>query len=56
MFSHLSSARALSRASHESRWQPGLADQPFHSEIFASGDEASGAALALVPPPVPHAG
>jgi protein ImuA len=47
MSSHLSFARALSRARHESRWRPGLADQPFHSEIFASGDEASAAGLAL---------
>lgn len=29
------------------RWRPGLKDQPFHSEIFASGQEASGAGLAL---------
>lgn len=29
------------------RWQPGLAPQPFHSEIFASANEASGAGLAL---------
>jgi protein ImuA len=28
------------------RWRPGLACSP-HSEVFASGDEASGAALAL---------
>ncbi|PKP62885.1 MAG: recA-like protein [Alphaproteobacteria bacterium HGW-Alphaproteobacteria-9] len=47
MSSHLSSARAVLRAPPESRWRPGLADQPFHSEIFASGDEASGAGLAL---------
>ena len=31
----------------ESRWRPGLAAQPFHSEIFASAAEASGAGLAL---------
>lgn len=31
----------------EARWRPGLADQPFHSEIFASAREASGAGLAL---------
>lgn len=29
------------------RWRPGLVGQPLHSEIFAQGDEASGAALAL---------
>ncbi|MFN3988655.1 MAG: recA-like protein [Erythrobacter sp.] len=29
------------------RWRPGLATQPLHSEIFASGCEASGAGLAL---------
>lgn len=37
---------ALSRA-REGRWKPGLADQPLHSEIFASGEDASGAGLAL---------
>ena len=31
----------------EMRWRPGLGDHPFHSEIFASGSEASGAGLAL---------
>ena len=31
----------------ETRWRPGLADQPFHSEIFSSGRDASGAGLAL---------
>jgi protein ImuA len=31
----------------ETRWRPGLADQPLHSEVFASADEASGAGLAL---------
>ncbi|MEL6485639.1 MAG: recA-like protein [Pseudomonadota bacterium] len=31
----------------EARWRPGLADQPLHSEIFASAREASGAGLAL---------
>ncbi len=31
----------------DGRWHPGLADQPLHSEIFASASEASGAALAL---------
>lgn len=29
------------------RWRPGLPCRPMHSEVFASGDEASGAALAL---------
>jgi protein ImuA len=29
------------------RWRPGLATQPLHSEVFASGREASGAGLAL---------
>lgn len=29
------------------RWRPGLTAQPLHSEIFASGREASGAGLAL---------
>jgi len=29
------------------RWRPGLDRQPFHSEIFASAAEASGAGLAL---------
>ncbi|MBA3864036.1 MAG: recA-like protein [Erythrobacter sp.] len=47
MSSHLSSARAVLRTPLESRWRPGLTDQPLHSEIFASGDEASGAGLAL---------
>ena len=37
---------ALSRA-REGRWQPGLADQPLHSEIFASTGDACGAGLAL---------
>jgi protein ImuA len=31
----------------EARWRPGLGDHPFHSEIFASASEASGAGLAL---------
>ncbi|WP_232305260.1 recA-like protein [Erythrobacter dokdonensis] len=31
----------------DARWRPGLAEQPLHSEIFASCEEASGAALAL---------
>jgi len=46
-----SPARVLSRAAGlsapEARWRPGLADHPFHSEIFASASEASGAGLAL---------
>ena len=37
---------AISKA-REGRWQPGLADQPLHSEIFASASNASGAGLAL---------
>lgn len=37
---------AISKA-REARWRPGLADQPFHSEIFASARDASGAGLAL---------
>ncbi|MHA7818181.1 MAG: ImuA family protein [Erythrobacter sp.] len=31
----------------ETRWRPGLADQPLHSEIFARASDASGAGLAL---------
>lgn len=31
----------------EGRWQPGFADQPLHSEIFASAGDAGGAGLAL---------
>jgi protein ImuA len=31
----------------ETRWRPGLAEQPFHSEVFAPSGEASGAGLAL---------
>ena len=31
----------------EARWRPGLAEQPFHSEVFAPASEASGAGLAL---------
>ncbi|WP_264391626.1 recA-like protein [Porphyrobacter sp. ULC335] len=47
MFSKPSPARILSRALAETRWRPGLANQPFHSEIFASASQASGAGLAL---------
>lgn len=47
MFSKPSPARVLSRAAPEPRWRPGLSAQPFHSEIFAPGGEASGAGLAL---------
>lgn len=47
MFSKPSPARVLSRAAPEPRWRPGLAAQPFHSEIFAPAGEASGAGLAL---------
>jgi len=42
-----SPARLLARALPEPRWRPGLAAQPFHSEIFAPADEGSGAGLAL---------
>ncbi|MEM1053351.1 MAG: recA-like protein [Pseudomonadota bacterium] len=37
---------ALSRQ-RVARWRPGLAEQPLHSEIFASGHDGSGAGLAL---------
>jgi protein ImuA len=51
MFSKPSPARVLPRALApavpEARWRPGLAEQPFHSEIFASASEGSGAGLAL---------
>ncbi|WP_234033551.1 ImuA family protein [Erythrobacter rubeus] len=36
---------ALSKA-REGRWRPGLSDQPWHSEIFASSSDAGGAGLA----------
>lgn len=39
--------RILSRVSPEPRWRPGLSAQPFHSEILAPANEASGAGLAL---------
>jgi len=39
--------RAVAAAMPEMRWRPGLADHPFHSEIFAPATEASGAGLAL---------
>lgn len=42
-----SPARILPRPAPEARWRPGLAAQPFHSEIFAPATEASGAGLAL---------
>ncbi|MFM7403587.1 MAG: recA-like protein [Erythrobacter sp.] len=42
-----SAARVLSRGLPEPRWRPGSPAQPFHSEIFASANEASGAGLAL---------
>jgi protein ImuA len=42
-----SPARVLSRALPEARWRPGLAAQPFHTEIFAPAGEATGAGLAL---------
>lgn len=47
MSSKPSPARVLSRPLPESRWRPGLAVQPFHSEVFAPAGEASGAGLAL---------
>jgi len=47
MFSKPSPARVLSRGQPEPRWRPGLDAQPFHSEIFAPAEEASGAGLAL---------
>jgi protein ImuA len=47
MFPKPPPARILSRAQPEPRWRPGLAAQPFHSEVFAPGGEASGAGLAL---------
>lgn len=37
---------ALCKA-REARWQPGLIDQPLHSEIFAGTADAAGAGLAL---------
>ncbi len=40
-------ARSLAVREPEVRWRPGLAAQPFHSEIFAPSTEASGAGLAL---------
>jgi protein ImuA len=47
MFSQASPTRVLPRALADVRWQPRLAEPPFHSEIFAPPDEASGAGLAL---------
>ena len=47
MFPKPSPARVLSRGQPEPRWRPGLNAQPFHSEIFAPANEASGAGLAL---------
>ena len=51
MSSKPSPARVLPRTPParlpEARWRPGLAEQPFHSEIFAPAGEASGAGLAL---------
>jgi len=47
MFPKPSPARVLSREQPEPRWRPGLPAQPFHSEIFAPANEASGAGLAL---------
>lgn len=42
-----SPARLLPAPPSEARWRPGLAEQSFHSEIFAPATEASGAGLAL---------
>ena len=42
-----SPARVLPARLQDARWRPGLADHPFHSEVFASAAEASGAGLAL---------
>ncbi|MEY4837836.1 MAG: hypothetical protein RLZZ475_1695 [Pseudomonadota bacterium] len=42
-----SPAQILPARLSEARWRPGLAAQPFHSEIFAPAIEASGAGLAL---------
>jgi len=42
-----SPARVLPARLQEARWRPGLADHPFHSEVFAPAGEASGAGLAL---------
>ena len=42
-----SPGRLLARALPEPRWRPGLGAHPFHSEIFAPGNEASGTGLAL---------
>jgi protein ImuA len=51
MLSNPAPARVPSRVQSarlpEARWRPGLAEQQFHSEIFASSAEASGAGLAL---------
>jgi len=47
MFPSVSPARVLPRARADMRWRPGLAEPPFHSEIFAPATEASGAGLAL---------
>lgn len=42
-----SPVRVLPVRLSDARWRPGLGVQPFHSEIFASSAEASGAGLAL---------
>lgn len=47
MFSKPSPSRVLPAHLSEARWRPGLPSQPFHSEIFAASQEASGAGLAL---------
>ncbi|MCK0100521.1 recA-like protein [Qipengyuania sp. S6317L1] len=40
-------SKPLLSGQREARWRPGLADQPLHSEIFASARDASGAGLAM---------
>jgi protein ImuA len=47
MFSKPSPSRVLPAHLSEAHWRPGLGAQPFHSEIFAASQEASGAGLAL---------
>ncbi|NKB16555.1 MAG: recA-like protein, partial [Sphingomonadales bacterium] len=42
-----SPAQVLPARLPEARWRPGLNVPPFHSEIFASSAEGSGAGLAL---------
>jgi protein ImuA len=47
MTSKPSPSRVLPARLQEARWRPGLAEHPFHSEIFAPSGEGSGAGLAL---------